>query len=129
MGFLDWLNRFSASVKPAGDLTDLLKQTKRLNGTELRITPGVVPQAMIKDRLFPLSDLPLENEACKNMCYKLFTDRQREEFDKNKKIEFAFGVKDIGRYKTNIVSAEGRVSGIFTILVQSASYSNKGQGR
>jgi hypothetical protein len=41
---------------------------------------------------------------------------QRAEFDKNKKIEFVFGTKDIGRFKTNIVSAAGKVSGIFTVF-------------
>jgi len=116
MGFFDWLSRFSAAVKPGGDLIDLLKQTKKLNGTELRITPGVVPQAIVKGRLVPLTDMPLEAEACKNMCHILLTDMQRAEFDKNKKIEFVFGTKDIGRFKTNIVSAEGKVSGIFTVL-------------
>jgi hypothetical protein len=33
-------------------------QTKKLNGTELRITPGVVPQAIVKGRLVPLTDMP-----------------------------------------------------------------------
>ena len=116
MGFFDWLSRFSAAVKPGGDLIDLLKQTKKLNGTELRITPGVVAQAMVKGRLVPLTDTPLEAEACKNMCYIIFTDKNKAEFEKDNKVEFAFGIKGIGRYKANIVSAEGKVSGIFTAL-------------
>ena len=116
MGFFDWLNRFSAAVKPGGDLIDLLKQTKKLNGTELRITPGVVPQAIVKGRLVPLTDMPLEAEACKNMCYIIFTDKNKAEFEKDNKVEFAFGTKDIGRFKANIVSAEGKVSGTFTVL-------------
>jgi len=44
----------------------------------------------------------------------LLSDVQRAEFTKNNKIEFVFGVKDIGRYKSNIISVEGKVSGIFT---------------
>jgi twitching motility protein PilT len=95
----------------------LLRQMKKVNGTELRITPGLVPQTMVKGRLIPLSEFPLEPEKCRNMCYALFTDAQKSEFEKNKKLEFAFGVKDIGRYKVNIISIEGKVSGTFATLI------------
>jgi twitching motility protein PilT len=118
MGFFDWLNRFSAAVKPGGDLIDLLKQTKKLNGTELRITPGVVPQAIVKGRFLSLSEFTLGAEECRKMCYVLFTDARKAEFEKNKKIEFVFGIKKIGRFKANIVSAEGKVNGTFTMFDQ-----------
>ncbi|MBI5102173.1 MAG: hypothetical protein HZB33_10110 [Nitrospirae bacterium] len=122
MGFLDWLNSFSSAVKPGGDLIDLLKQTKKLNGAELRITPGVVAQAMVKGRLVPLTDMPLEAEACKNMCHIIFTDKNKAEFEKNNKVEFAFGTRDIGRFKANIVSSEGKVSGTFIAVDPTKQY-------
>ncbi len=116
MGFLDRLSRFSEAVRPGGDLIELLKLMKKANGTELRITPGLAPQAVVEGRPLTLSEFTLEAEDCKKMCYILFTDKNKAEFEKNKKVEFVFGIKGIGRFKANIVSAEGRVSGAFTAL-------------
>jgi twitching motility protein PilT len=66
-----------------------------------------------------LSEFPLGAEQARALCFLALTDAQKTEFDKNKKIEFSFGIKGIGRFKANISSAEGKVSGAFTILDQS----------
>ena len=118
MGLFDSFSRFLASPARASTLLDLLKKMKKENGTELRITPGLVPQAMVKGKLLPLSENPLEAEEVSSICYMLFTGEQKTEFDKNKKIEFGFGIKEIGRYKANISSTEGKVSGVFTLLAR-----------
>jgi len=114
MGFFDSFRQFRESCHKGANLHDLLVLTKKKNGDELRITPGVAPQAMIKGSLLPLSEYQLGPGETKDLCYSLFTAAQKAEFEKNKKIEFTFGIKGIGRYKANIVSAEGKVSGIFT---------------
>jgi len=118
MGLFDSFRRFFDAVNKGGNLIDLLKQMKKENGTELRIIPGLVPQAIVKGRLLSLSEFTLKAEECRSMCYVLFTDEQKAEFEKNKKIEFVFGSNKIGRFKAKIVSAEGKVNGTFTLLDQ-----------
>lgn len=116
MGFFDSVKAFFDSAKKESSLPELLGQAKKKNAAELRITPGVVPQAMVKGRIVPLSEFPLDSEEAKKLCYSLFTDAQKAEFEKDEKIEIGFGIKKIGNCRANIVSSEGEVRGIFTIL-------------
>lgn len=113
MGFFESLSRMAAGGGGAS-LPDLLKRMKKENGTELRIIPGRAPEAVVRGRLLPLSGSSLDVEECRTMCTALFTDAQKAEFEKNKKIEFAFGIKDAGRFKAAVVSADGKVSAVFS---------------
>ena len=112
MGFFDFLN----SKGPTSTVYDLLSLMNEMHGTELRLTPGAAPQAVVNDRVLPLSEIPLQAEDTRKLCCSLFTDEQKAEFEKNNKIEFPFGVKSLGRYKANIVAAEGRISGTIAIF-------------
>ncbi len=117
MGFFDALRGLmDASTHGASYLTDLLQRMKKLNGTELRIAPGSPPQAMVQGRAVPLSAEPLQADECRRMCYLLFTDAQKTEFEKNGRVEFAFGVRDIGRCTARISSSAGQVSGVIALL-------------
>ncbi len=113
MGFFDFLKTPPSESTMHGLLT-LMKQK---NGTELRLTPGAAPQALVNGRLLPLSDLPLEPEETRKLCCSLFTEKEAAEFEKNNKVEVPFGVKTLGRYRAKIVSVDGRVSGVITVFV------------
>ncbi len=113
MGFFDFLK----TPPSAGTTHGLLTLMKQKNGTELRLAPGAVPQALVNGRLLPLSGLPLEPELTRKLCSSLFTEREEAEFEKNGKVEVPFGVKDLGRYRAKIVSVDGKVSGVITVFV------------
>lgn len=110
MGFLDFLN---SPPKPS-TIYDLLTLMKEKKGTELRLTPGIVPQAVVNGRVVALSKLPLEPEETRKLCSSLFTEQQAAEFEKNNMVEVPFGVKNLGRYKAKIVSVDGKVSGMIS---------------
>ncbi len=95
----------------------LLTLMKQKNGAELRLTPGAVPQALVNGRLLPLSALPLEPEETRTLCCCLFTEKEAAEFEKNNKVEVPFGVKGLSRYRAKIVSVDGKVSGVITVVV------------
>ncbi|HEY5995561.1 MAG TPA: hypothetical protein VIU29_01005 [Candidatus Deferrimicrobiaceae bacterium] len=48
---------------------------KRANGTELVLTPGAAPRALVDGKLLPLSGRPLEPEETRKLCRSLFTER------------------------------------------------------
>ncbi len=109
MGFFD-------SFKKASTIYDFLMLVKKENGSELIIMPDRAPQLLVKGRLRPLADNSLEEGQARDLCYTLFTAEQKAEFERNGKIEFALGVKGIGRINAEIVSVEGQVSGKFKVL-------------
>ncbi len=112
MGFFDFLKSEGSTTTVHGLLT-LMKQK---NGNELRLTPGALPQAMVNGRLLPLSEIVLKADHTRNLCYSLFTEAQKAEFEKNNKVEVPFGVKDLARYRAKIVSVDGKVSGVITVF-------------
>ncbi len=113
MGLFDLLK----TPPSASTMHGLLTLMKQKNGTELRLTPGTVPQALVNGRGMPLSGLPLGPEESRQLCCSLFTEKEAAEFEKNNKVEVPFGVKDLGRYRAKIVSVDGQVSGVITALV------------
>lgn len=113
MGLFDFLK----TPPSAGTMHGLLTLMKQKNGTELRLTPGAAPQALVNGRPVPLSGLPLEPEETSKLCRSLFTEKEAAEFEKNDRVEVPFGVKDLGRYTAEIVSIGGKVSGVITVLV------------
>jgi Tfp pilus assembly pilus retraction ATPase PilT len=112
MGLFDFLK---PPPSPA-TLSGLLALTGRMKGTELRLAPGSVPQAMVDGRLRPLSGRPLEPEVAGRMCRSLFTDKDAAMFGKNGEVEIAFAVTGLGRCRARIVSADGKVSGVIELL-------------
>ncbi len=113
MGLFDFL-------KPppgASTMHGLLALMKQKNGTELRLTPGAVPQALVNGRPLPLSGLPLAPEETRTLCCSLFTEKEVAEFEKNNGVEVPFAVKDLGRYRAKILSVDGKVSGVIAVFV------------
>ncbi len=64
-----------------------------------------------------MSGNPLEPEETRILCSGLFTEKEAAEFEKNNGVEVPFGVKDLGRYRAKIVSVDGKVSGVITVVV------------
>ena len=108
---------FLKTPPSASTMRGLLTRMKQKNGTELRLTPGAVPQTLVSGRLLPLPGRPLTPDETRSLCFSLFTEKEAAEFEKNSRVEVPFGVKDLGRYRAKIVSVDGKVSGVITFFV------------
>ncbi len=113
MGLFDLLKTPASATTMHG----LLTLVKQRNGTELRLTPGAVPQALVNGSPLPLSGVSLDPEETRALCCSLLTEKDAADLEKNGKVEVPFGVKDLGRYAATIVSVDGQVSGVITALV------------
>jgi twitching motility protein PilT len=94
-------------------LPALLKTLVDQNGSDLHITVGVPPQLRIQGKMVKVKIDPLTSQDTKELCYSVLTDAQKAEFEKNLEIDFSFGIKDLSRFRGNMMYQRGNIAGVF----------------
>jgi twitching motility protein PilT len=56
---------------------------------------------------------PLTGQDCRQLCYSVLTDSQRQVFEEKNELDASFGVKSLSRFRANIFMQRGAVSGVF----------------
>jgi len=97
-------------------LPQLLKALIDQNGSDLHISPGSPPRMRINGALLPLDMPPITPQESMQLCYSVLNDAQRKEFDESREIDLAFNVKNLSRFRANIYTQQGQVSGAFRVI-------------
>jgi twitching motility protein PilT len=98
-------------------LVDLLVKTVQLGASDLHITPGARPSVRIDGRITPLAEYPvLTPEITQKLAYSIMSERHRKELEEKGQVDFSFGVKDVGRFRTNVFLQRGSIAGAFRRL-------------
>jgi twitching motility protein PilT len=56
---------------------------------------------------------PLSAQDCRQLCYSVLTDSQRQTFEEKNELDASFGVKSLSRFRANVFVQRGAVSGVF----------------
>jgi twitching motility protein PilT len=94
-------------------LPALLKTMVDQDASDLHLTTGVPPEFRIGGRMVKVKTDPLNSADCKELCYSVMTDSQKSEFERNLEMDFSFGIKDIARFRGNVMYQRGNVAGVF----------------
>lgn len=81
--------------------------------SDLHITVGSPPMLRIDGDLVPVQAPPLTSTDCRQLCYSVLTDAQRQKFEEENELDASFGVKSVSRFRANIFTQRGAVSGVF----------------
>ncbi len=81
--------------------------------SDLHITTGTPPQLRIDGHLMPLKMPPLTPPETKQICYSILTDAQKHKFEEKNELDLSFGVKGLSRFRANVYTQRGAVSGAF----------------
>src|SRR3954454_8153038 len=84
--------------------------------SDLHITTGSPPQLRIDGSLVPLKVPPLSPIETKQICYSVFTEEQKVQFEKRNELDLSFGVKNLARFRANIYTQRGAVAGSFRAI-------------
>jgi len=92
-------------------LAKLLELIIKEQASDLHLSVGHPPIIRISGRLVPLiKEKKLSPEDTKNLAFALMTDLQREEFLKEKEIDFSYSFGEKSRFRVNIFFQKGYVS-------------------
>jgi twitching motility protein PilT len=91
------------------NLDQMLKELVSKGGSDLHITTGIPPMIRIHGHLKPLGNTALTPAMTKQLAYSILTDVQKQKFEEHKELDFSFGVRGLGRFRSNVFLQRGAV--------------------
>src|SRR4029077_7224176 len=101
----------------AGLLTELLIEVLERGASDLHITAGARPTLRLNGSLLPLDERPLLTPpVIQRMLYAVLTQRQREKFEEQLELDFAYAVPGKARFRVNVYKQRDAVGAAFRLI-------------
>jgi twitching motility protein PilT len=95
-----------------GWLTDLA----RSDGSDLHLKVGTPPKVRLTGELLPLERPPLSNEETLEIALAIIPPERRQRFEGAGEVDFAYSLRNVGRFRVNVFRQRGSVSAVFRKL-------------
>ncbi len=92
------------------ELKTLLEKMIKVNASDLHLKAGSTPVFRIDGKLAAEKGESLTPETLKTMAYQIMTPSKQEAFERMKEMDFAIGVRGIGRFRVNIFLQRGSIA-------------------
>ncbi|UCH84108.1 MAG: type IV pilus twitching motility protein PilT [Candidatus Latescibacterota bacterium] len=92
------------------NLRDLLHEMIEKKASDLHITAGLSPQLRVDGQILPTTHPRLGPEDTLQITYSVLNEEQQKRFEKEKELDFSFGVKGLSRFRANVFLQRGVVS-------------------
>ncbi len=98
-------------------LNELLETTARQNASDLHLAVGRHPTIRIDSVLIPLSKDPILNmEAVEGLISNLLAPAQKEQFIKDKELDFSYAYEDKARFRVNVFYQRGFMAAALRLI-------------
>jgi len=95
-------------------LPDLLKEMVAMQGSDLHLSIGSVPQTRVHGELEKMMQHPeLNATETKSLSYSVLTDAQKKRFEETKELDFSFGIRGVARFRCNMFNQKGAVGAVY----------------
>jgi twitching motility protein PilT len=101
---------------PRVNLQQLLKAMIDKGASDMHITTGIAPLLRVDGSVIPLKLPPLSSIETKQLCYSVLNEEQKIVFERTNELDFAFGVKNLSRFRGNLFMQRGAVAGAFRTI-------------
>ena len=89
---------------------ELLLLTVEADASDLHITSYVPPRIRVYGDLKSIDHPVLTPAETKALVYSILSDKQKKIFEEKLELDFAFGIKDLGRFRANVFMQKGAVA-------------------
>ncbi len=118
---LDPLGRVMTGFTPHSGadegLISALQEVVRLTASDLHVTSNAPPMLRIDGALTPVEGSQVwDRTRVTKALYSILTDAQRETFEKNLELDFAFAVSESARFRVNFYQQRDAVGGAFRLI-------------
>ena len=101
----------------SGFLTDLLIETLDRNCSDLHLTVGAPPTVRLNGQLTPLEDrASLTPQGLQKVLYAILSQKQREKFEEEWELDFAYSVPGRARFRVNIYRQRDAIGAAFRLI-------------
>jgi twitching motility protein PilT len=94
-------------VSQVRDITDYLRQTVELGGSDLHLSAWAPPAARVSGNLVPLEDFLLDPDATRRLILDTLSEAQRSDLEQNWELDYALQLEGVGRFRGNVHIARG----------------------
>ena len=91
------------------NINDLLKLMVERRASDLHISAGASIQLRIDEKLVPVDNNILSPEESKELSYSVLNEDQIKKFERDLELDMAFGIKNLGRFRTNVFQQRGTI--------------------
>jgi len=91
-------------------VNELLQVMVDHDASDLHLKAGSPPVIRVNGDLFMLEEEPVSAESMKDYAAAIMSDEQIGVFSNQNEIDFAYGIKDVGRFRVNIFRQRGSIS-------------------
>jgi twitching motility protein PilT len=101
----------------AGLLTDLLVEVLEKGASDLHVTAGARPTIRLNGALVQLEERPIMTPpTIQRMLYAVLTQKQREKFEENLELDFAYAVPGKARFRVNVYRQRDALGAAFRLI-------------
>ncbi|MCB9868489.1 MAG: type IV pilus twitching motility protein PilT [Planctomycetes bacterium] len=97
-------------------MEELLTIMVQRGGSDLHISVGAPPKIRVDGKLYDTEHQVLRPEVCKKLVYSVLTPDQVAKFEKQKELDFSFGVTNLGRFRTNAFMQRGTIAAVLRVI-------------
>jgi len=97
-------------------MQELLRQLVDRNGSDLHLAAGAPPKIRISGNLVSTDLEPMSAADTKALVYSILTTDQIAAFEKKLELDFSFGIRDLGRFRTNVFMQRGAVGAVLRMI-------------
>lgn len=107
----------AARANADGDLLFCLQEVLRMGASDLHISTGTPPLIRIDGNLSPVLEQPFwDREKTTSALLSILTPAQREIFEENLELDFAFTMSANARFRVNFYQQRGVIGGAFRLI-------------
>ena len=97
-------------------LRAVLEEMISRGGSDLHIFVGFPPVIRIDGSLCPSNQEVVSPEDMVEFAQKILTPKQLKEFERDREIDFGFGVPGLGRFRANVCKQRGTIAMVFRLV-------------
>ena len=89
----------------------------RIGASDLHLTTGAPPMIRVSGSLRPLDDFTvLTSDALKRSIFAVLTQKQREAFEAELELDFAYAVRGVARFRVNVYQQRESIGAAFRVI-------------
>jgi twitching motility protein PilT len=97
-------------------LDDYFKAMVEQKASDFHLTSGTFPMFRISGTITAVSDQVFTNDIVKSLVYEIMPERNRAEWEQTHDTDFAYEIKDVGRYRCNVFADKNGIGGVFRLI-------------
>ncbi len=102
----------------ASDITDYLRQTVAIGGSDLHLSAWAPACARVNGSLVPFEEEALDPATVRNLIIDTLTETQRATLEEDWELDYALQVEGVGRFRGNVHMARGHAEAAFRFITQ-----------